>query len=87
MKKGLFLLLAIVMVGVTTVKADVAPPVIVDKHITVEVREGYDINDEDIQNIIFGQLNCSPSDLTPFDLNKLKKDIEKYYKEVHKLLF
>ena len=45
MKKGLFLLLAIIMVGVTTVKADVAPPVIVDKHITVEVREGYDIDD------------------------------------------
>ena len=45
------------------------------------------INDEDIQNIIFEQLNCSPSDLTPFDLNKLKKDIEKYYKEVHKSLF
>ena len=46
------------------------------------IDEGYDINDEDIQNIIFEQLNCSPSDLTPFDLNKLKKDIEKYYKEV-----
>ena len=41
MKKGLFLLLAIVMVGVTTVKADVAAPVIMDRYIRVEVREGY----------------------------------------------
>lgn len=51
------------------------------------IDEGYDINDEDIQNIIFEQLNCNPSDLTFFDLNKLKNDIEKYYKEVHKSLF
>lgn len=51
------------------------------------IDKGYDINNENIQNIIFEQLNCNPSDLTPFDLNKLKKDIEKYYKEVHKSLF
>ena len=51
------------------------------------IDEGYDINNENIQNIIFEQLNCNLSDLTPFDLNKLKNDIEKYYKEVHKSLF
>ena len=51
------------------------------------IDEGYDINDETIQNIIFEQLNCNPSDLTFCDLEKLKNDIEKYYKEVHKSLF
>ena len=51
------------------------------------IDEGYDINNENIHNIIFEQLNCNLSDLTPFDLNKLKNDIEKYYKEVHKSLF
>lgn len=51
------------------------------------INEGYDINNENIQNIIFEQLNCNLSDLTLFDLNKLKNDIEKYYKEVHKSLF
>lgn len=51
------------------------------------IDEGYDINNENIQNIIFEQLNCNLSDLTTFDLNKLKNDIEKYYKEVHKSLF
>ena len=51
------------------------------------IDEGYDISDEEIQNIIFSQLNCKPSDLTPFDLDKLKKDIEKYYNENQKSLF
>ena len=51
------------------------------------IDEGYDINNENIQNIIFIFFFCNLSDLTPFDLNKLKNDIEKYYKEVHKSLF
>ena len=43
-----------------------------NSHFVIMDDEGYDINNENIQNIIFEQLNCNPSDLTPFDLNKLK---------------
>ncbi len=45
MKKGLFLLLAILTVGLVRVSADVAAPILSDKVIKVEVREGTDIDE------------------------------------------
>ena len=45
MKKGLFLLIAILTVGMINAKADIAAPVLADKTITVEIREGYTAED------------------------------------------
>lgn len=44
MKKGLFLILAILTLGISHVSADIAAPILEDKYIRVEVREGADFD-------------------------------------------
>lgn len=51
------------------------------------IDEGFDINDERIQNMIFEQTKCRADSLTPIDYKTLVKHIEKYYNENQKSLF
>ena len=51
------------------------------------IDEGFDINDERIQNMIFEQTKCRADSLTPVDYETLVKHIEKYYNENQKSLF
>lgn len=44
MKKGIFLVLAVLTLGISHVSADIAAPVLTGKYIKVEVRDDADIN-------------------------------------------